>query len=82
VEKSSILLEQVHTGGLEAGGDPNDNQMTLQFQAVMVNTDDVMSNQRYFITAGVEFGNEEYVWIGQAEIISVLLNRVRKNTFH
>jgi len=75
IEKTSILLEQVHTNGAEAP-DTTNNQLIFQFQAVMVATSDLVSNKRYYITAGVEYGDEEYVWIGQAEVISVLINRV------
>ena len=31
---------------------------------------DVTQGTSYYITAGAEFGDEEYIWIGQAEIVA------------
>ncbi len=36
----------------------------------MVNTADLNPGTTYYITAGVEYGLDEYIWIGQAEVTS------------
>ena len=71
-----MLLEQVHTEGVpDDTGD--DNKVTVQFQAVAVSVDDLDTATDYYLTAGVEYGHEQYVWVGQAHIKTNLVgNRV------
>lgn len=46
------------------------------FQAVVVKTADLESGKKYYITAGAEYGNEQYVWVSQREITTALEDRV------
>ena len=79
IEKTTILLEHVHTDDTE---DPNDdNKLVFQFMAIMVSTDDLETARDYYITAGVEYGIDEHVWIGQAKVTSVLLSRVSQSAY-
>ena len=77
VEKSKIILEEVHTGESEAIG--NDNSLKFQFQAVLVDHFETATATSYFITAGVEYANEAYIWVSQAEIMTSLQPHVLTN---
>ena len=74
IEKSHIRLEQVHTSNVSTG--TNDNTITFQFQFILVDTSDKYTGQ-YYLTAGVEYGNQAYVWVGQAAITTAYQVRVR-----
>ena len=78
IEKSHIRLEQVHTSNVSTG--TNDNTITFQFQFILVDTSDKYTGQ-YYLTAGVEYGNQAYVWVGQAAITTAYQVRVRLNVF-
>ena len=78
IEKSHIRLEQVHTSNVSTG--TNDNTITFQFQFILVDTSDKYTGQ-YYLTAGVEYGNQAYVWVGQAAITTAYQVRVRLNAF-
>ena len=79
IEKSHIRLEQVHTSNVSTG--TNDNTITFQFQFILVDTSDKYTGQ-YYLTAGVEYGNQAYVWVGQAAITTAYQVRVRLNVFN
>ena len=66
-----MLLEQVHTDSTEDAGDAN--KVVVQFQAVAVDVPDLESARDYYLTAGVEYGNEQYVWVGQAHIRTIVV---------
>ena len=74
IEKSHILLEQVHTSNTSNLVD--DNKITFQFQFILVDTSDKYTGN-YYLTAGVEYGNQAYVWVGQAAITTAYQVRVR-----
>ena len=78
IEKSHIRLEQVHTSNVSTG--TNDNTITFQFQFILVDTSDKYTGQ-YYLTAGVEYGNQAYVWVGQAAITTAYQVRVRLYAF-
>ena len=78
IEKSHIRLEQVHTSNVSTG--TNDNTITFQFQFILVDTSDKYTGQ-YYLTAGVEYGNQAYVWVGQAAITTAYQVRVRLIAF-
>ena len=62
VEKTTLILEQLHTDGIQASDDSN--KVKVQFQAVMVPVNDLVTATDYFLTAGAEYGNEGFVWVG------------------
>ena len=64
----------MHTDNTNDTGDAN--KIEFQFMAIVVNTDDLFTATNYHITAGVEYGNEEYVWIGEATVSTDLVNEV------
>ena len=75
VEKASISMEQVHTSGNQ--GTTDALHYEIQFQALAMNMEeDLLDNTNYYITAGVEYGHEAYIWIGQAEISTALVPHV------
>ena len=64
----------MHTEGPDTGSDEvgeamteEDNQITIQFQALLVPTGRVEDTD-YFITAGAEYGDEQFVWVGQEKV--------------
>ena len=63
-------MEQVHTTGIPDEG--NQNKLRVEFQAVLVDHEATKTATKDFITTGVEFGDEAYVWVGQAEITTSL----------
>lgn len=66
IETSRMLFQQVHTEGVaDTGGDTH--KITIQFQAILVPTGDV-EDKDYYLTAGAEYGNEQYVWVGQEKV--------------
>ena len=71
-----MLLEQVHTSGEQT--ESTLNQYRVNFQSVLVDTapTPIRDNSKYVITAGVEYADEEYIWIGQAEISTALAGEV------
>ena len=75
-EKTRMLLEQTHTGGSDSTGD--NNVFEAQFQAVVLDSvpDPLIDGGKYYISAGVEYGNGAYVWVGQAEIQTALTGHV------
>ena len=40
----------------------------VQFEAMLVNLEEVDNNEDRFITAGLEYGDSAYIWVGQAAI--------------
>ena len=75
-------MEQLHTNDNPDGGDRN--HIVVQFQAILLdlgidangNAAAAQTDMLYYITAGVEYGNEEYVWIGQQEIKVLITDHV------
>ena len=81
IETSRMLFQQVHTNDQEDTGGGT-HKITIQFQAILVPTGDV-EDKDYYITAGAEYGNEQYVWVGQEKVTvsraaRVCLNHVSK----
>jgi hypothetical protein len=80
VQKTTVILENVHTAGLESPDDHNKFQ--LQFQAILVNPKTTLNELKnakdYYITAGVEYADGAYVWVGQAKITTVLIPQVAR----
>ena len=74
IEKSAILLEQVHTSNTSDAASAN--KITFQFQFILVDTSDKYTGS-YYLTAGVEYGDQAYVWVGQAAITTAYQVRVR-----
>ena len=81
IGKAVAILENVHTDNRAASGDQN--KLKLQFQAVMMNPEHpenasiaLKDGKDYYITAGVEYGQEGFVWTGQAKVTTVLQNLV------
>ena len=60
-----MLFQQVHTNGQPDSGELN--KITIQFQAILLPTGDV-EDKDYYITAGAEYGDEQYVWVGQEKV--------------
>jgi len=64
VEKSSIVLEQVHTDGYGAADDKG--KLSVQFQAIMLDSlagGELQDGSPYQLVAGAEFGHGEYIWM-------------------
>ena len=40
----------------------------VEFQAMLVNLPEVANGQNRYITAGLEYGDSTYIWVGQASI--------------
>ena len=71
-------MEQVHTSNTstDAPEPADNNKITFQFQFILVDTSDKYTGN-YYLTAGVEYGNQAYVWVGQAAITTAYQVRVR-----
>ncbi len=76
VEKARFELFELHTDALQSATDLN--QLTVTFTAIMVGTSDLLDATDYFITAGAEYLDEEYVWVGQQPVTSSLVSQVRQ----
>ncbi len=76
VVKTSLLLEQTHTDGY--GAKDELGKLQVQFQAVAVNTEEdlLLDGETYFITAGADFAEGEYIWVAQAETATSLIGQV------
>lgn len=72
-------MEQVHTSNTSDLAD--DNKITFQFQFILVDTSDKYTGN-YYLTAGVEYGDQAYVWVGQAAITTAYQVRVRLSCRH
>ena len=74
-----MLLELVHTSGEETT--EHQNKVAVRFQAVLAEFDRggdrVDTGDNYYISAGFSYAQDTYVWIGQKEITTKLLNNVR-----
>ena len=79
IGKAVATLENVHTGNQPSSGDQN--TMKLQFQALMMNpeiadgtnaSNALKDGQDYYITAGVEYGQEGFTWTGMAKVTTSL----------
>lgn len=79
IGKAVATLENVHTGNQPSSGD--ENTLKLQFQALMMNpeiadgtnaSNALKDGQDYYITAGVEYGQEGFIWTGMAKVSTVL----------
>ena len=80
IGKAVATLENVHTGNQgSSGGD--ENTLKLQFQALMMNpeiadgsdaSNFLKDGQDYYITAGVEYGQEGFIWTGMAQVTTSL----------
>ncbi len=79
VQKTTVLMEHVHTGGNMSASDHN--MIQIQFQAILVDPKTTANNLKngkdYYITAGVEYADGAYVWVGQAKVTTVMLPQVR-----
>ena len=64
----------MHTSNTSDSAD--DNKITFQFQFILVDTSDKYTGN-YYLTAGVEYGDQAYVWVGQAAITTAYQVRVR-----
>ena len=53
---------------MHTGDQSTDTKFEVQFRAMLVNLPEVANGEKRYITAGAEYGNSEYIWIGQAEI--------------
>ena len=77
-EKTIVTLENVHTDGLDSPDDHN--ILRFQFQAVLVDpkipTNWLKNGKDYYITAGVEYSDGAYIWVGQGKVTTVLLTTV------
>ena len=75
-EKTKITYERIHTMGTNTtSGD--DNAIVFQFQAIMVDVGEITTGSNYYITGGMEYGSETYIWVGQQEITAAIVARVR-----
>ena len=83
VGKAKATLEHVHTGNQPSNGDQN--TLKLQFQALMMNpeiadgtnaSNALKDGKDYYITAGVEYGTEGFIWTGQAKVTTALQSLV------
>ena len=68
-----MLFQQVHTNGMTDSLE--ENKITVQFQAILLPTGDVQDKD-YYITAGAEYGDEQYVWVGQEKVTVARVPRV------
>lgn len=66
IEKTKITFEQLHTN--DEGSPDNDNEVRIQFQAVLVDHEQTQNGRQYYLTVGVDFAEQSFVWIGQAKI--------------
>ena len=83
IGKAVAVLENVHTDNQPSSGDQN--RLQLQFQALMINpeiADDTNASNAlkngtdYYITAGVEYGQQGLIWTGMAKVTTVLKDLV------
>lgn len=47
----------------------------------MVPTSGIMSGQDYYITAGTEYGEDTFVWVGQAKMTANLIEKAPHRKF-
>ena len=81
-----MTLEQLHTQGLEDGGDKN--KIEVKFTAVMLDVGETLggaaaglADQTYYVTVGVSYGTQQFVWVGQQEVTVVLVDHVSVKIF-
>ncbi len=74
-------MEQMHTD--DQGSDEKENIFQVQFQAVAVDFPggELGEMSPYAITAGIEYGHGEYVWIGQMEVVTDIAVTVRQSHY-
>ena len=51
---------------LETTGDAR--SVEVQFQAMLLNLPEVSDSQDRYITTGLTYGDESYIWVGQSHI--------------
>ena len=61
IEKAIVPYKELHTTG-------DAKTAEVQFQAMLVNLPEVANGQNRYITAGLEYGDSTYIWVGQASI--------------
>eukprot|EP00094_Tigriopus_californicus_P011496 TCALIF_11101-PA protein Name:"Protein of unknown function" AED:0.09 eAED:0.09 QI:0/0.77/0.73/0.95/0.48/0.58/46/1495/2737 len=66
IEKTKITFEQLHTN--DEGSPDDENQVKVQFQAVLVDHEQTQNGRQYYLTTGVDFAGQSFVWIGQAKV--------------
>ena len=76
IEKTRILFEQVGRTGQGSGSDAS--KITLNFVFFIVDMNGDLGNSTYYLNAGVEYGGQSYVWVGQVPITTVIVPQVRK----
>ena len=72
--KGKIIMEQLHTGG--NGGEGDTTHVVIKFTAILVNVGEnlggvaspLLTGKTYYLTAGAEYGNGAYVWVGQMPV--------------
>ena len=68
-QRVSILVQDAHTSSTESEGD--DNKITFEFTSVFLNIpEESVNDKEYYIAAGVNYGDGEYVWIGQVKVVA------------
>ena len=61
IEKAIVPYKEIETSG-------NDRSAEVQFEAMMVDIGDISGSQDRHITAGLEYGDSGYIWVGQAKV--------------
>ena len=61
IEKAIVPYKEIETSGTERSAQ-------VQFEAMMVYIGDVSGGQNRHITAGLEYGDSAYIWVGQASV--------------
>lgn len=69
VEKAVIDWTNVQTTGPDG---TDKNTINVQFQAMMVPLPELENGKKYYVSAGIEYAEEAYVWVGQIEVTASL----------
>ena len=61
MEKAIVRYKEVQTTGAA-------KTLEVQFKAMLLYLSEVSNAQNRYITAGTQYGDSKYIWIGQAHI--------------
>ena len=62
IEKAIVPYKDIETTGA------TDKSAFVKFEAMMVDIGDISGSQNRHITAGLEYGDSAYIWVGQASL--------------
>lgn len=76
--KQSLSIQNINTGG-----NPDSmtaNQFSIGFNSMLCNEPGVTAGAQFYLTAGIQYANETYVWIGQIPMTANPVAMVSRNT--